>query len=917
MLRRLGLTLLVLLVLGGSAALAASSGPGEVGPSTRLQNNGRLLTHARAALVAVGNFPTGGALTSDGRFYWTVSTGRGFNDVRIVSTASRRVVQVIPVPGASGGIAIDSRHSAAYVSGVADSKHLDQQRRTLTGREGDDVRVYRYDRRSGRAAFAGLLPVPAPPGTPKPQGLSDNTEVVAWPDRLAVAPNGRTLLVPLNLADQAAIVDVGSKRVRYVATGRFPYGAAITRDGRTGLVSNEVPGTVSAIDLRTGSKVKDLQVGGHLSHPEGIAVDPRAARAYVAIANSDEVAVIDTRALRVERTLSVARPEGAGTAPVALTVTPGGSQLLVAESGADEIAVFSLPTPARRASRPPARRPHRPGAHRPLFTASVTAQHPAPKPYQLLGRIPTTAYPADVAVDAARTHCSRTQGGHRQCRRSAPTLVYLSAKGVGVGPNRHGSTPFATNDDNANSFQYLPLLVRGSAGIQPLPSARAIAGLTRAASAQLHPSNAERAPADTPLRAGGPIKHVFYIVRENRTYDQVLGDDARGNGDPSLTLFGQQNTPNIHALVRRFPLLDHVFADSEASIDGHFVTSAAKVSDYVHKSWFQNYAARKRPYDFIDAVSWPQNRFLFDQAQRQGISYFNYGEAIAGTVPSLPGVAQTTDRDRDAQDTQQVQQKFANSDIQPPAGCYPNDASIGTDAIVPNTETYDSSLPLGAPLNAESRFTCFRARFTAQDASGTVPSFNYLVLPNDHTNGTTPGRRTPRAMVAENDYALGQIVDTISHSAVWKSSAIFVVEDDSQDGSDHIDAHRTVGAVISPFAKSGAVVHTRYDNLSLIRSLELILGMKPLGLFDNLATPMYDAFTGTPSNDSSYTALQPNMNLLERNGPAAPGAKTSQSFNLQQPDHIPQRTLDKILWQSVHGPHAQPPPPGPNAVREP
>jgi len=912
MLRRFGVAFLLLLVLGGSAALAASSGPGEVGPTTRLQNNGRLLTHARAGLVALGNFPTGGALTSDGHFYWTVSTGRGFNDVRIVSTARRRVVQVIRVPGASGGIAIDSRHSVAYVSGVADSKHKDEQNPGLSGREGDNVRVYRYDRRSGRARFAGLLPVPAPPGTPKPQGLTDNTEVVAWPDRLAVAPNGRTLLVPLNLADQAAIVDVGSKRVRYVATGRFPYGAAITRDGRTGLVSNEVPGTVSAIDMRTGRKVKDLQVGGHLSHPEAIAVDPRAARAYVAIANSDEVAVIDTRRLAVERTLSVARTEGAGTSPIALTATPGGEQLLVAESGADEIAAFTLPvSPARRGHRAPRHR-----APRPFGLTARAGGHSAPPPYRLIGRIPTAAYPADVAVDRARTVCRRALHGRRTCRRVAPTLIYLSAKGVGVGPNRHGPTPLGTNDDDATSFQYLPLLVRGSAGIQPLPSSGAIAGLTRDASAQLRPSNAERAPADTPLRPGGPIKHVFYVVRENRSYDQVLGDDARGNGDPSLTLFGQANTPNIHALVRRFPLLDHLFADSEASIDGHFITSAAKVSDYVHKSWFQNYAARKRTYDYINAVSWPQNRFLFDQAQRQGISYFNYGEAIAGTVPSLPGVAQTTDRDRDAQDTQQVQDKFRNSDIQPPAGCYPNDASIGTDVILPNTETYDSSLPLGAPPNAESRFTCFRARFTAQDASGTVPSFNYLVLPNDHTNGTTPGRRTPRAMVAENDYALGQIVDLVSHSSVWKSSAIFVVEDDSQDGSDHIDAHRTVGAVISPFAKSGAVVHTRYDQLSIIRSMELIVGMKPLGLFDNLATPMYDAFTGAPSNDAPYSALGPNMNLLERNGPAAAGAKVSRSFNLQQPDHIPQRILDKILWQSVHGPHSQPPPPGPNATPE-
>ena len=195
-----------------------------------------------------------------------------------------------------------------------------------------------------------------------------------------------------------------------------------------------------------------------------------------------------------------------------------------------------------------------------------------------------------------------------------------------------------------------------------------------------------------------------------------------------------------------------------------------------------------------------------------------------------------------------------------------------------------------------------------------MPAFNYLVLPNDHTVGTTPGERTPNALIADNDYGLGQVVDLISHSSIWKSSAIFVVEDDSQDGADHVDAHRIPAAVISPFAKRGAVVHTRYDFLSVIRSIELIVGMKPLGLFDRLATPMYDAFQAQPSNDAPYTAIVPQQSRGELNTANATAAALSKSLDFRTLDQVPQETLDRILWQYVHGAGSQPPPPGPNAV---
>ena len=897
----------VLAAVGGAAALAAAIDDGRIGPDRRLLNSGRHLEPA-GRLVALGNFPTGAAATPDGRFYWTVSAGRGPNDVRIVSVNQARVIQTLRLPGGSGGIVMDPRKPIVYVSGTSDSIGRDDEEcRTCPGRDGDVIHVFSYSATSGRAVETGTIPVPPPSDAPPPQSFPPtNTKKVAWPDRLAISPDGARLLVPLNLADNAAIVDVASKQVRYVKTGSYPYGAAILRDGKTGLVSNESPGTVSVIDLVNGTKTKDIQVGPHLSHPEAIAVDPHADRAYVAIANSDQVAVIDTKRMAVQRMLSVERPAGIGTSPVDVSATPDGRYLLVAEAGADEIAVFRLPahTTSKRSSRARVR------AERVLaHELARAARHDAGEEedaraaathvtgsFAMVGRIPVADYPTDVEATAARR-------GHNPSR-----LLWVAAKGLGTGPNLNGPNPLSPLDSDAhiNSFQYLPSITLGRAGVLDFPSAARIAKLTPVASRQLRPSNPESPPPGTPLRAGGPIKHVFYIVRENRTYDQVLGDLGRGDSDPKLTIFGQAVTPNAHALATRFPLVDHVYANSEASIDGHFWTAAAKVSDYVNKNWHANYGGRGRPYDFgVYAVTWPANGFLFDQAERQGISYFNYGEAVAGDVPLFP------DKDRSPQDATEISRKFAHSDLGP-NGCYPNDSSIDKDSIT-GQEVWDGSPPAGAALGSESRFDCFQRKFTAQVATGTVPAFNYLVLTNDHTVGVSPGERTPRALVADNDYGLGQVVDLISHSSIWKQSAIFVVEDDSQDGADHVDAHRIPALVVSPYARQGAIVHTRYDFLSVIRSMELIVGMKPLGLFDALGTPMYDAFQSKPSNDAPYTAVVPAQSRTEVNPATAANAAMSRGLNFHGLDRVPQRVLDAVLWRSVHGAKAQPPPPGPNA----
>ncbi len=866
-----------------SAGLAWAGGVSNiVGPTTRIQPTGRQLNPV-GKLTKLGNFPTGGARTPDGRFLWTLSTGRGPNDIRIVRVRPPgpigQIVQTIRMPGLSGGIAMSPDGRSAYVSGLPDSPHTDQQvPGNIPGRQGDVIAAFTLDRNSGKAQRNGVIPVPPPAGAPAVQTFPPDTATASWPRDLAVSPDGKTLLAALNLADSAAIIDLTSRQVRYVTVGHYPYGAAITRDGHYGLVTSETQGTVSAIDLASGQVTKTIQVGAHLSHPEGIAIDPKRARAFVAIANDDQIGVINTKTLSVERTLSLSRPRGTGTTPTQVSVTSDGCDLLSADSGEDAVAVFSL-------SRARGCDPGHPAATR------------AVAPFQLVGRLPVGSYPTVVTA--------RSVDGK---------LAWVSARGLGVGPNPNGPNPNSPNDsDNfINSFQYLPSIVRGSSGILQFPSDLQIRNLTPRADRQIHPVNEQNPPANTPIRPGGPIKHVFYIVKENRTYDQVLGDDPRGDGDPNLTLFGRRITPNTHALARRFPLLDHVYANSEASIDGHYWTAAGAVSDYVVKNWPQNYSGRGRPYDFgAYEVSAPPKGYVFQRALKQSIPFYNYGEALAGLSP-LP------DKDRNDQETAENAEvlRLTNSDIALNGGCYDSDVAIFNPVGASSVDIYDSSLPPGAPPSSHSRFDCFNTRFQSQLTTNSVPRFNYIVLPLDHTQGVAVGKRTPNADVADNDWALGQVVEAISHSSIWNSSLILVMEDDSQDGADHVDAHRIPTLAISPYTKKGAVVHGRYDQLSFLRTAEIIMGMKPLNLAEALAVPLYHAMTGSPGNAAPYDAITPNVDMTATNPDTAANRRASRGLPLNALDQVPQRKLDAILWHHRHGFDSQPPPPGPNASTE-
>src|SRR4051794_3081379 len=436
---RLLVPAVVACALAATAIALAAGDPtnGIIGPKNHVQPNGRKLAPT-GKLTKLGNHPGGGALTPNGRYLWVADAGRGINDIKIVDEVPElgckagskgdscrrraqskvgRVVQTIRMPGVSGGIAMSPNGKTAYVSGLKDSSNKDVSAPPGTpGAGGDVIHVFTYSKTTGKAVRAGLLPVPPPSGTSGPQVLPGGTGVgapqsfpptgtgaISWPRDLAVSRDGGTLLAALNLADRAAIVKLKTKTVKYVLLGRFPYGAAITRSGK-GLISNEADGTVSVLDLKSGTKTKDISVGAHLSHPEGIAIDPKADRAYVAIASEDKIAVIDTAKMVVTRKLSVERSQGNGTQPVALSVTADGCRLLVADSGEDAVAVFALksgcdtkPLSLGKPSKGKKPRRHRGGGQSEDAQGDrKVAVRPAAakaKAFDLIGRVQTAAYP--------------------------------------------------------------------------------------------------------------------------------------------------------------------------------------------------------------------------------------------------------------------------------------------------------------------------------------------------------------------------------------------------------------------------------------------------------------------------------------------------------------------------------------------
>lgn len=640
--------------------------------------------------------------------------------------------------------------------------------------------------------------------------LKDQTNTNFTPMGISVSPDGKFLYMANNVDNSVSKVDLSSGKIDLTTSvGKDPYTAFLSKDGQSLYVSNWGESSVTVLNPTNMKVEKTISVG---LHPNAIAENPVTGSIYVSNTDSDQISIIDPVKKAVTQTISLSTYKGAepGTQPVALTVNSDGKTLYVANAGSDDVAVIDL------------------GDGQKETKAKVR------------GLIPTAWYPSGVFFDANK-------------------LIVLNAKGLGAGPNV--------------DHQYIGNMMKGTMSFINLPSNGELKKYTKQVEENNKNYNGNgsllsriRGVKSFPIpRFAGqksPIKHVIYVLKENRTYDQVFGDIKKGNGDPNLTEFGQNITPNLHKLANQFVLLDSFYCDGEVSDPGHQWATAGISNDYSEKTWLPDYSGRK-VYGVDKEALKPKNGYLWDDALRSGISFRDYGEYINYWESPTNG-------------------KWT-----------PDDPTIGNN-YDPNYPGWDLSIP------DMTRYNEWEKEFKQYEQNGKLPQFEMVYLPNDHTAGTAKGYPTPQAMVAQNDLAVGKLVDTVSHSKYWKNTAIFVVEDDPQAGADHVDAHRTEALVISPYTQTGKVDHTFYDQDSMIRTMEMILGMKPLTQFDASAIPMLNAFTNHP-NFAPYNSADETYPINTMNGQNAPDMKASSQMNWSQPDANSETELNRIIWKATKG----------------
>jgi len=354
-----------------------------------------------------------------------------------------------------------------------------------------------------------------------------------------------------------------------------------------------------------------------------------------------------------------------------------------------------------------------------------------------------------------------------------------------------------------------------------------------------------------------PIKYIFYIIKENRTYDQVLGDISSGNGDTSLVLFGQKITPNQHAIAKEFVLLDNFFVNGEVSADGHNWTMGAYATDYLEKNWPTSYGKRGGTYPGEGKREIANNKdgFLWDFCKRAGVTYRSYGEFVDNFKPNIPSLK---------------------------------------DHFCPTYRGWDLS------FRDTIRFRQWKADFDSLLAADALPQLNTVRFGNDHTQGLSLGKSTPFAQVADNDLAVGMFVDYLSHSPVWKNSLVLIVEDDAQNGPDHVDAHRSTGYIAGGFVKQGFVDHTPYTTTSFLRTIELILGLPPMSQYDAAATPLWRCFNDSPTHPA-FNARPAQVNLDDVNTATNRWQKISENFNFKIEDRIDDNKFNEVIWRAVKG----------------
>ncbi|MGO9012887.1 MAG: alkaline phosphatase family protein [Bryobacteraceae bacterium] len=676
----------------------------------------------------------------------------------------------------------------------------------------------------------------------------------------------RSVLVALTFNDELAIVDVATGSAMKVKTGVAPFGVTVNAAGTVAYVSNwggRFPKSGDRTAATGGEPQADL-----------VAVDARG------IAASGTVARVDLKTNQVTRTIEV------GLHPTSLVWDEAHDRLYVANSNSDTISVINTKTnslleniPIQPFERkvagvaPEALAVSKDGQH--LYAAcaglnavAVVALRSGSSD-RVEGLIPTAWYPDHIALSPDGNY-----------------LAVSTLLGVGSGWRR------GQNEHKRYVHAY-----RGTLHVIPIPDPAQLAGYTAAVGennrlglrngAKARPAVAARAttPLPVPMRAGDPslIDHVVYIVKENRSYDQYFGDLGKGNGEPTLQQFGDDVVPNQRKLAREFVLLDNFYANGGNSADGHQWVTQASETDY---TYWPGYGGRSYPKNGDDPLAYASSGFLWDNALLRNRTFEDYGEFV-GNLPGMHRLKLLDDykNGADFQGTFQTVAPIA------PLNRY----------LVKDFPAYSLDVP------DVVRARIFLRHIKQWETSGQMPNLVLVQLPSDHTSGTKPGFSTPKACFADNDLAVGQIVEGLSQSKFWKSTLILIVEDDAQDGLDHVDGHRTVALAISPYIRRGAIDSTFYSQVSFVKTIELILGLPTMSLFDLIANDMRNSFQMTPDL-TPYTAEVPKQSIYEANpkleslrGPARKAAEASMQMNFEVPDAAPTEEVNRIIWASARG----------------
>jgi DNA-binding beta-propeller fold protein YncE len=875
--------------------------------------------------------PISMAVSPDQRYVVTVNAGFG--------TYESQYEQSLAVLDTLTGTVADFPDSRTLVyahqtlySGLAfsrDGRHLYASMASLTDPLGKDkdsngsgIVVYSFT--EGKIAPERLIPLPleqlAPGKTTKLIGNKDGDKGVPYPAAIAVvgAAGVEKLLVAENLSDDVLLMDAASGKIEKrfdlaesdAVPSTFPIALAVSKDGARAYVALWNASEIVELDLThntVGRKLTLLKPENPVAagtHPSAFELSHDGRTLYVALANRDAVAAVNVSAgqFSVKGYFDTRLPRQSyfGAEPVALVLNTDGSRLYVANLASDAIAVFD--------------------------TGKLTAKSARKGMVEPLGFVPTEWMPISMAFLPSPT------GGK---------LYVATDKGKGTGPNNFAQRQTEATKANriARSFTYIATLLYGS--LATLDAAEVEKNLAQLTEATLD-SNRMKVADEKIAFAGGAqdrIHHVIYILKENRSYDQILGDlkkDGKpvGNGDASLAMYGEAITPNQHKLALQFGVLDNFFDSAEISGDGHVWSNAAIGTDYLEKTWQQGYRGSQRTYDYegmvangypmlekIPDVNEPASGYLWGNLAAHGKSYYHFGEYISSTFCNAAKVSDPT---------QGAMLPGGNCprNAVAPGETFPAEWGGGVNkwqweipllasnvATKPElvghfaAEAPDFNLMVPDQIRVEVFLRHLKGWIADKEkGKDTMPNFILLRLPDDHTAGTRPGGPTPKSSVADNDLAVGRAVEAISHSAFWDDTAFCILEDDAQNGGDHVDAHRSIALIVSKYAPHGAngapFVDSRfYSTVSAIRTMESLLGLPPMNNNDAFASLISTLFTGPgdqPAFDADYSNRDNGL-IYSANPKTAAGARESMKMDFSHADRAPADKLNVILWKDAMG----------------